>query len=340
MIKTERFGYTSGGEEVLLFTLGDERSYVQILNLGGILQAVVVPDKDGKPTDVVLGYPDAKAAEACGGGAGALIGRFANRIHAGKMTVDGVEYSLYVNDRGNHLHGGMVGFNKKIWSHEVRGEELILTLFSPDGEENYPGNLQVEVHYSFVNRALKIEYFAVSDKKTVVNLTNHAYFNLNGEGSGEIYGHTLRIDSDYITPTDENMIPMGGFKAVEGTPFDFRMPKTIGEDIDEKDIDLEQGGGYDHCYLLKGGYYCYAEAKGDISGITMSCYTDAPAVQLYTANGLSQEGKTGYYGRRAGFCLETGGIPNSVNVPEYAAKAKPILDVGEEYHYTAIFKFA
>ncbi len=343
MITTKVFGKTKAGEEVLAFTLTDGDAYATILNYGGVIQSVVVPDKKGNPTDVVLGYNDVASYEENGGCLGALIGRFGNRIDKGKLVIDGVEYSLYCNDRGNHLHGGKIGFHKKIWKHEICGEELVLSLFSPDGEENYPGNLTVKVTYTFQKGELKIVYYAISDKKTAINLTNHAYFNVDGEGAGSVTENELWLSSDYVTPTDETLIPHGEFKAVKGTPFDFNIPKPIGRDIaDTRDSDIRQGGGYDHCFLLKnecGEYVKYAVAEGKKTGIRMSCYTDMPAVQLYTGNGLKQEGKTGYYGKHAGFCLETQAIPNNVNVPRYAEKGSSIYDAGKEYRFTAVYRF-
>ncbi len=342
MITTDVFGVTADGREVLVFTLLDGVRYAQILNYGGTIQRVVVPDKNGVPTDVVLGYQDLASYEENGGALGALIGRFGNRVDKGRLVIDGQEYSLYCNDKGNHLHGGKVGFDKKIWAHEIVGGKLILSLFSPDGEENYPGNLTVRVAYSFQNGELKIEYYAVSDKKTAVNLTNHVYFNLSGEESGDCTDNELALYSDFITPTDKNLIPHGGFKGVLGTPFDFNAPKTIGRDIAEEDIDLLQGKGYDHCYRLKntcGEYVRYARAYSSKRGISMTCYTDMPAVHLYTGNWLNQQGKTAYYKSRAGFCLETEAIPNNVNVPEYAKEGSSIIDAGQEYRFTAAFVF-
>lgn len=336
------FGKTAKGEEVLAFTLGDATSHATILNLGGILQSIVVPDRDGTPTDVLLGYRDVEGYEKNGGYLGALIGRFGNRIGEGKLTVDGKQYQLYCNDRGNHLHGGKEGFNKKIWNYETAGDELRLSIVSPDGEENYPGTLRVTVTYTFRDGELKIRYHAETDKKTAVNLTNHAYFNLNGEGDGTILDNVLWMDCDYITPTNSTMIPVGGFRAVKGTAFDFNTPKEIGKDIEADDIDLKQGKGYDHCHVLKnrcGEYVKYATVESRKTGIRMSCYTDMPAVQFYAGNGLHQQGKTAYYGKRAGFCLETQAIPNNVNVEEYAAKGSSYLDAGETYEFTAAYRF-
>ncbi len=343
MITSKVFGSTKDGSEVLAFTLQDGESYATILNYGGVIQSIVVPDKNGKLTDVILGYNDMAGYENNGGYLGALIGRFGNRIGEGKLTIDGVTYQLYCNDRGNHLHGGKNGFNKKIWAHKIEGDELVLSILSPDGEENYPGNLQVEVRYSFIDGELKIRYHALSDKKTAVSMTNHAYFNLDGEGDGYAANNLLWLDCDYITPTNATMIPVGGFKAVKGTPFDFNTPKTIARDLSNEDIDFKQGGGFDHCHVLKntsGEYVKYGEAKGLKSGIVMSCYTDMPAVHFYAGNGMNQQGKTTHYGKNAGFCLETEAIPNNVNVPEYAKYGASIIDAGEPYVFTAAYKFS
>lgn len=342
MITTKQFGKTADGKTVTAYTLHDGESSMTVLDLGGTVQQILVPDKAGRLTDVILGYNTVAEYENNGGYLGALIGRFGNRIGAGKLVIDGKAYQLYCNDRGNHLHGGKVGFNKKIWNAAIEGDELKLSLFSPDGEENYPGNLNVEVVYSFEDGEWKIEYRAVSDKKTCVNLTNHAYFNLNGEGTGDVLNHLLKIDCDYITPTSPTMIPEGGYRAVKGTPFDFNEPKAIGKDVGADDIDLKQGGGYDHCHVLKnkcGEYVKYAEVTSPATGIVMECFTDMPAVQFYAGNGLHRQGKGGFYGNRNGFCLETQAIPNNVNVPEYAEKGSSILDAGQEYRFSAAYRF-
>ncbi len=342
MITSKVFGTTKDGREVLAFTLQDGARKAVILDYGGIIQSVVVPDKDGKPVDVILGYNDVAGYENNGGYLGALIGRFGNRIGEGKLTVDGTLYQLYCNDRGNHLHGGKVGFNRKTWAHEIVGDELRLSIVSPDGEENYPGTLKVTVTYTFRDGELKIHYHATTDKKTAVNLTNHAYFNLNGEGDGSILDNILQIDCDRITPTNPTMIPVGGFRGVKGTPFDFNEPKEIGRDIGADDIDLKQGNGYDHCHVLKnkcGEYVKYAVASSQRTGIRMTCFTDMPAVQFYAGNGMNQQGKTAFYHSRAGFCLETQAIPNNVNVPEYAALGSSYLDAGEVYDFTAAYRF-
>ncbi len=341
MITIEKFGQTFDGEEVLVFTLTDGKGSVKILNLGGTLQSIVLPDKKGNLTDILLGYNCVADYEKNDGYLGALIGRFGNRIGAGKLCIDGKEYALYCNDKGNHLHGGKRGFDKKIWKHEIIGEKLILSILSPDGEENYPGNLTVKVTYTFIDGELKIDYYAISDKKTAVSLTNHAYFNLNGEKDGSILDQTLWLNGDFITPTDDKLIPTGDFKEVKGTPFDFNQSKAIGKDIEEKDDDLKKGSGYDHCYLLKneGAYGKYAVVYSQKTGIKMSCYTDMPAVHFYAGNFLNQAGKTRFYPKRAGFCLETEAIPNNVNVPAYAKISNSIIDAGQEYAFSAAFRF-
>ena len=342
MITKRVFGKTKDGREVLAYTLHDGGNALTVLNLGGIVQKLVIADANGKPCDVILGYNDVEGYEKNGGYLGALIGRFGNRIGKGKLTIDGKEYRLYCNDRGNHLRGGKEGFDKKIWDAEIDGDALVLSTVSEDGEENYPGMLHVTVTYTFTDGEWKIVYRASADKKTAVNLTNHAYFNLNGEGDETILDHILWIDSDYITPTNDTMIPEGGLRAVAGTAFDFNTPKEIGRDLGADDKDLKQGNGYDHCHVLKNGkgeYVKYAFAESRKTGIRMTCYTDRPSVQFYAGNGLNADGKSGHYANRSGFCLETQNIPNNVNVEEYAAYGSSIVDAGEIYTHTSAYRF-
>ena len=232
MIQTSVFGRTADGKNVLAFRIKDGANEAVILSMGGIIQSLRIADRHGYPVDVVLGYNDVASYEQNGGYLGALIGRCANRIDKGHMVIDGVDYDLYQNDNGNHLHGGKAGFDRRLWNYVFEGSDgntLALTLHSPDGEESYPGNLNVQVRYSLVGGELKIEYQALSDKKTVINLTNHAYFNLDGEDSGDVLDTTLRINANKITPTDALLIPHGGFRDVTGTPFDFRTGRKIGE---------------------------------------------------------------------------------------------------------------
>lgn len=339
------FGKTKDGHTVYAFTLKDGENSATILNYGGIILNIVVPDKNGNPTDVLLGYDDVAGFENNGGYLNALIGRFGNRIDKGSLTIDGTEYKLYANDRGNHLHGGKIGFDKKIWNVQIDGEKLVLSYVSPDGEENYPGTLKVSVVYTLKEGVFGIEYTAVSDKKTAINLTNHAYFNLSGDGK-TILDHELMLDAPYIAPTDDELIPHGGLLEVAGTPFDFSKAKAVGEGdrFLESNADLKKGGGFDHCFVLnrsRDTKQPYGMLYSPVSGIEMKCYTDMPAVQLYAGNGLNQVGKKGVkYGRCAALCLETQAIPNNVNVPEYAAYGSSIYDAGEVYRFSAQYAFS
>lgn len=345
MIHARFFGKTSEGKDVYALTLKDGKNEAVILNLGGIIQSLKIADKNGNLVDVVLGYNDVAGYENNGGYLGALIGRFGNRIEKGRLVIDGEMYQLFCNDRGNHLHGGQKGFDKKIWDYVFEGSDgntLSLSTTAADGEENYPGAMRVQVKYTFVNGELKIDYAAVSDKKTAINMTNHAYFNLDGEGSGNVLDTFLTINADRVTPTDETLIPHGEFKDVTGTPFDFRKPRRIGERINDDDPDLNYGGGYDINFVLNkpcGTYGKIAEAESERSGIVMEVYTDKPAVQLYTGNGLSQNGKSGYYNKNYGFCLETQFIPNGVNCPAYDALGSAIYEKNQIYHFTTAYKF-
>ncbi len=342
MITTRIFGHTADGREVLAFTLQDGASHVTVLNLGGTVQSVVVPDKEGATTDVVLGYDNVEGYEKNGGYIGAMVGRFGNRIEKGRLVLEGKEYSLCCNDNGNHLHGGKVGFDKKIWEHTIDGDDLILSYVSPDGEENYPGTLSVQIKYTFKNGELSFFYRATTDKTTVVNLTNHSYFNLNGAGNGTVLDHLLSIKSKMIVPTDETLIPHGGFRMTDQTPFDFSSPKRIGKDIRMDDIDLRRGSGYDHCFVLgkSGRYRKCAEALGDRTGIRMECFTDLSGVQLYSGNFLNIEGKGGHYGKYAGFAFETEMFPNNVNVPEYALWGSSVLKRGQTFTSHTAYKFS
>lgn len=334
------------GREVYAYTFADGDKSMKVLSLGGIIQSLVLPDKDGRPTDVLLGYDTVKGYLENGGYLCALIGRFGNRIDKGHLEIDGKTYSLYINDRSNHLHGGKEGFDKKLWDGKIDGDKLELSLFSPDGEENYPGNLKVTVVYTFSDGVLGIEYTAVSDKKTAINLTNHAYFNLSGEGDKcTILDHELFLDAPYIAPTDSELIPHGEFLSVKDTPFDFTTAKEVGKDDGQRTTnrDLSYGGGYDHCFIFdknRDTSEPYGVLYSPKSGIEMKCYTDMPAVQFYAGNGLDQTGKKGhYYGRCGGLCLETQAIPNNVNVPAYAECGSSIVPAGQVYHFTARYAF-
>lgn len=341
MARKQFFGLV-GGAEVYAYEIENEFIKATILSMGAIVQSLVVKSKG---VDVALGYETPMEYVEKGGSLGALCGRFANRIRGGKLRVDGVDYALYCNDRGNHLHGGKLGFGRRIFTAgEHTDTSVKLGIFSPDGEENYPGNLQLTVTYSLEGSALKIHYEGVSDKATAINLTNHAYFNLNGAGTGSTLNHTLKIDANYYLSTDKTMIPDGKLTPVENTPFDFRTAKTVksGDDMLSDNEDLKKGAGFDHCFVFEKGRdkaQPIAELVGDKTGIKMLCYTDLPSVQLYAGNFLSVEGKGGYYGRCDGLCLETQDIPDNVNQPVYAAYGSSIYGAGEKYDSETVYEF-
>lgn len=329
------------GKQVKLYTITAGDITAEILTYGGVVRSLIVPDKNGKPTDVCLGYDTVEEYMNNEGYIGALIGRVGNRIGEGKFMLNGKEYNVGLNDNGNSLHGGVKGWNTKIWDDEVVNDTTLkLSIVSPDGEEGFPGTIKVEVVYTVIkDRGLKIDYKAVSDKDTVINMTNHAYFNLNGQGNGDILGNTLMIDADAIVPVDEKLIPHGEIMKVQNTCFDFRTEKAIGKDIETDDIVMKYCGGYDVNFCLNGdGYRKVTVAKGDLSGIVMSVYTLEKGIQLYSGNFLKGvKGKGGaVYNKRNGFCLETQNYPNAINCPEYPSM---VLKAGEEYLTTTEYVF-
>lgn len=332
------FGST-GGSQVKIFALENDNVKAEILNYGGTIRSLKVKDKNGVFTDVALGYDDIESYVKNDGYLGALIGRVGNRINKGTFSLNGKTYRVGINDGENSLHGGIKGFDKKIWDSRIDGEKLVLTTFSPDGEEGYPGNLNAEVVYSLTDKGIKIEYGATCDRDTVISMTNHCYFNLDGAGNGDILPTKMTIFADGVTPTNEKLIPTGSILPVEGTPFDFRKPKQIGKDIESDDVYMKNCGGYDINYVLDGkGFRKIAEAEGNKSGIVMSVYTDLPGVQFYSGNFLSgakgKEGKT--YGKRNGFCLETQNFPDAVNQPSFPSA---VLKKGDKYHTCTEYRF-
>lgn len=348
MIVKEFFDKTPNGQDVYKYTLKNSvGASVEILTLGGIIRGINVPNKDGELADVVCGYDDIKSYFLNGGYQGALIGRFGNRIKDSKFTLDGVQYKLFDNESPNHLHGGKEGFDKKIWvdkSYQIEDTMYLeLTYFSKDMEEGYPGNLKVKVIYSFDDdNALSIRYLATTDKKTVLNLTNHAYFNLGGYNSGRIENHTLWIDADKISEVDSKLIPTGKEISIENTPFDFRSEKLIGKDIEADDILLKYGQGYDHNFILNadGTIKHIATLKDTISKREMKVYTNQPCVQIYAANCINEDDTPFKNGvsqkKRCAVCLETQHAPDSPNQKNFQSCE---LDIGELYDYTTIFKF-
>ncbi|MBO5213669.1 MAG: galactose mutarotase [Clostridia bacterium] len=337
----KEFGKTSDGRTVNLYRITNENgAYVEVLDYGCILHAICVPNKDGALTDVCLGYDTVAEYEANDGYLGAFVGRHANRIGEGKFTLNGVNYSLAVNNGPNHLHGGLKGFDRVVWGTCVASDRLIFSHTSPDGDEGYPGNLMMTVSYSFDDtNTLTLSYDAVCDQDTVVNFTNHCYFNLNGQGTGTVTDHLLQVNADEFTENDENCLPTGKILSVEGTPFDFRKAKPIGRDIHADDVNLKNGSGYDHNFILSGeGLRDVAVLTSEKTGIVMTTRTTQPGVQVYTANFLTdRRGKNDtHYGIRDGICLETQHYPDAVHHPHFPTV---VLKPGEEYHQETQYVF-
>ena len=342
-ISEKSFGFMPDGREVFSYYLDNGKGVkAEIMSYGAIIKSLLVQDKNGDYKDVVLGRDTLEEYFCNNGYFGAAVGRHANRIYRGKFKIGNIEYTASINNGNNSLHGGVKGFDKYVWDTEVQNDTLEMTITSPDGDEGFPGNLQVKVTYTLTeNNGLLINYKAVSDRDTVVNLTNHSYFNLNGAGNGDILGHTLQINSDSFTPTDAELIPTGEISPVKGTAMDFNSPKTIGRDIKNNEQPLLLAGGYDHNYILGADreMKLAAEAEGDKSGIVMKVYTDKPGIQLYTGNFLdgSRKGKGGiYYQKNYGFCLETQYYPDSPNNPQFPSC---VLTPDKTYNYTTIYKF-
>lgn len=342
------FGKTAAGENVDLYTLRNIHGVeARITNYGGIVVSLKVPDRKGKFDDVVLGFNDFEPYLTNGPYFGALIGRYGNRIAKGRFTLSGVEYKLAVNNGENHLHGGIKGFDKVIWTgSETKtkaGPAVVLTYLSKDSEEGYPGNIQVRVVYTLTNDdELKIDYSATTDKDTVINLTHHSYFNLAGEGNGDILNHVLTINANRFVPTDAGSIPTGELRKVAGTPFDFLKATAIGARINQDDEQLKLGNGYDHTFAINGRagtLRLAATASDPTSGRVMQVWTTEPGVQFYTGNFLdgTLTGKSGkLYQRRFGFCLETQHFPDSPNHPSFPTTT---LKKGATYRSTTIYKF-
>ena len=348
-IVKKSFGTLPCGKEADLYILTNKRgASVEITNYGGILRAINVPDRNGKIESVLLGYRDVNGYIPRVGYMGAIIGRVGNRIADGKFTLDGVEYQLAKNEKGvNHLHGGDHGFDEKLWDatplEGICEDHLILKITSADGEENYPGKLDVMVTYTFTDEnELVIRYEAVSDKNTLCNLTNHSYFNLAGEGSGPIDDQIFEFNADTFTVVDKNFIPTGEQRDVTGTPFDFRQPKRIGDGFQlvETDEQLRFTGGYDHNFNINDEGLRFAVCVTDPkSGRVMNVFTDMPAVQFYAGNMLHgvNPGACGRkYEEHEGFCLETQFAPDSINHPNFPDS---VLYAGEKYDFTTVFSF-
>jgi aldose 1-epimerase len=349
-VKKQAFGKTAEGEKVDLYVLTNKSGVeATITNYGATLVSLKAPDRHGKLVDVVLGYDSLDGYLTDKAYFGSIVGRYANRIAGGKFTLNGVTYTLARNAGENHLHGGIKGFNKAVWvGKDVSTENepsLQLSYLSKDGEEGYPGNLEVQVVYTLTDRnELKIDYTATTDKDTVVNLTNHAYFNLAGQGAGDILEHQMMLRADRFTPVRAGSIPTGELRSVDGLPFDFRRSTAIGARINQDDEQLKLGTGYDHNWVVndagKGGPSLAAQVYEPKTGRVLEVWTTEPGIQFYTGNFLDGtiRGKGGHaYNRRSGFCLETQHFPDSPNHPEFPST---VLKPGSRFRSTTIFKFS
>ncbi len=347
-VQKKSFGKLSDGASVSLYVLTNKNGVqAAVTDYGARLVSLKAPDRNGKFADIVLGYDSAEGYQNGKAYVGATVGRYANRIAKGKFSLDGKTYTLALNNGPNSLHGGKIGFDQKVWTAKevtVAGAPGVqFTCLSRDGEENYPGNLHVTATYTLDdNNSLKIDYQATTDKTTVLNLANHAYFNLAGEGSGSILDQVLTIHADRFTPVDATLIPTGELRPVKGTPFDFTKPTAIGARITQDNQQLKYGNGYDHNFVLNGGQTSTpkpaAEAYDPKSGRVLDLLTTQPGVQFYSGNGLDNtvHGKSGHaYPSRSGFCLETQHFPDSPNHPDFPSS---VLKPGQTYHEVTILR--
>lgn len=337
------FARLPDGREVSVFTLANAAGMtVKILDFGGVITEIHVPDRQGVFADVALGFDTLEPYRGESPYFGALIGRYGNRIARGRFALDGQNHQLPVNNGKNHLHGGPQGFDRVLWQSRIEGEELVLTYRSADGEQGYPGNLDATVRYSVNDdNEIVVRFHAVTDRATPVNLTQHSYFNL--AGSGDILGHELIIDADAFVPIDADLIPTGALAAVTGTPFDFRTPRAIGERIAYPDKQLRHGSGYDHCFALNKpaakAMTRAARVLEPASGRVLELFTQEPGVQFYSGNFLdgSLKGKGKTYHHRNGFCLEPQHFPDS---PNQSSFPNTILRPGEVYETESRFRFS
>ncbi|WP_083191646.1 aldose epimerase family protein [Formosa haliotis] len=348
-ITKSKFGTSPDGQQVDLYTLKNTNGMeVQVITLGGIITTLKVANKDNIFEDVVLGFDTLEPYLSNPTYFGAIIGRYGNRIANGTFSLEGKTYNVAINNGPNHLHGGTVGFDSVIWKAEpIENDDSValkLNYLSPDMEEGYPGNLNTTVLYTLTaNNALEVTYEAETDKTTVVNLTQHSYFNISGDFTKQVLESELMINADRYVPVNEDAIPLGELAPVQGTPFDFRSPKLVGKDIEANDIQIKHGAGYDHSFVINNpeqGVRLAATVYDQSNGRFLEVFTDQPGVQLYTANYLnntlpSKQGGT--YGRRTGLCLETQHYPDSPNQTDFPST---VLHPGETYHSKTIFKFS
>ena len=348
-IEKKEFGTTEDNVTVYQFVLSNKNGMeISVINYGGIITSLKAKDRNGKYQDIVLGFNSLPPYEDENPYFGALIGRYGNRIANGNFKLDGQSYKLDINNPPNHLHGGLKGFHKVVWKpKEILNDSdvsLELTYLSKHMEEGYPGNLDVKVTYTLNNKdELSVFYEAETDKKTIINLTQHSYFNLSGNFSNDILDHEIRINADAFLPVDETLIPTGEIRSVLGSPFDFRKSKLIGQDIDTNNKQIEFGKGYDHCWVINNqnnGLRSVATAYHSESGRVLDVYSDLPGLQFYSGNfldGTLKSKKVGYYELRSGFCLETQYYPDSPNQENFPSV---ILKPGEVYKSNTVFKFS
>ncbi len=348
-IKTSGFGTTRSGREVKQFTLSNKNSCrCSLISYGATVRELIVPDRQGNLSDIVLGFDDLSGYDSPQNPYfGATVGRHANRIEDASFTLEGKQYRLARNNGRNHLHGGPGGFSRVVFEGSIVPESeepaVRFSYFSPDGEEGYPGNLTTKVTFTLTSgNALRIDYHAVADKPTVLNLTNHSYFNLAGHDRGSILNHVMQIDADVFTPGNEELLPDGTLAEVANTPFDFRQPKPLTRDIDTDNEQLRFGGGYDHNFVLRppvGELRKCAEIYEPGSGRVMTVATTLPGLQLYSGNMMQPvTGKDGaVYDRRHGFCLETQFFPNSLRNPWFPS---PVFSTGQPFEHTTVYRFS
>ena len=342
------YGKTKDNKKVDLYSFKNENGMqVDIINYGGIITSLKVPDKNGETEDIVLGYNKLEDYINENPYFGSIIGRYGNRIAKGKFNLNGNQYTLATNNDENHLHGGNIGFDKVIWEAETKinsnSSSLILKYLSRDMEEGYPGNLYTTVTYKITNdNSVEIKYEAQTDKTTVINLTQHSYFNLSGDFNQSILNHKVKINANQFLPVNKSLIPTGNKLNVSMTPFDFRNYKEIKKDINADDLQLNYGNGYDHCWVLndyKNGYRLIASAYHEESGRLMEVYSDQPGLQFYTGNfldgSLPQKGE-GFYNFRSGFCMETQHFPDSPNQLDFPSVT---LNPNEKYNSKTTYKF-
>lgn len=343
-MKTRAFDENTKGEKATLYTFENSNGAVmEVSDFGATLVSLLIPDKDGNLLDVVLGYDNPKQYEGPAGTFfGATVGRNANRIGNAAFTLNGKEYKLDKNNGDNNLHSGLDFQSFRIWNvKETTENSIVFALNSPDGDQGYPGEVNVEVKYTLTDdNSVEIEYLAVPEEETIINYTNHSYFNLNGHASGDILNHKVWIDADCYTRADAASIPTGEITPVEGTPMDFRTPKAIGKEIDTEYEALIFGQGYDHNWCLNNNreFAKVAELYSDVSKIIMEVYTDLPGVQMYTGNFINNElGKEGVvYQRRQGVCFETQYYPDAINHDNFQS---PVFKKGEKYSTKTVYKF-